>query len=245
MQLHPRSLKGRLVVDDPIFTWNPSILDRVPTDELLELCDKLIVLSEEQHALLEQRRHVNNLLRIQIQQFEELGVGRSIVQVFLDPIKEAKLVRLHELRRAVLCHISVVRRLYGRGSRESRWRCTVRLDMVRRRSALLNLISDNASAFTATVFRRRLRLLMLRLLLNGWRVRYETMLRFGALRLVTQWRVSINCTGRSPFTLGTLTLALSLIPGAARFFFSSAADTLPLAFLLPANPPVLALPARC
>ena len=127
MQLDLRSLQNGLVVDNPVLSLDPTILDRIPSDEVLERSHEIVVPADKQQTLLQQRRNVDDFLSKQIEQLEKLGVGRSIVEVLFDAIKEAKLFALHECRRAMIGEIRIVGGLHSGSAGESGRRSSVRL----------------------------------------------------------------------------------------------------------------------
>lgn len=127
MQLDFWSLQNGFVVDDPILSFDPTVLDWIPPDEILERTHQVVAPANEQQTLLQQSSDVDDFLRKEVEKLEKLGVSRSIVEILLDSIEEAKLFALHERRRAMIGEIRVVGGLHAWCAGESRRWCSVGL----------------------------------------------------------------------------------------------------------------------
>ena len=168
IKINPLALQRRHILQHRVLILEPAVLAHVVADQALERGKELRLPTKEQRRAVDECAHVNHILRVQIQQFEEVKVGRTVIHVLLDAVEKRNLVdrghmrhlhntaanhmrrriRLHPVHRA---HVAVRRHVVRRRVHP------VAHDLARRRRRYRQVrCRHRAIALAAALARRRL-----------------------------------------------------------------------------------------
>ena len=110
-QVEALALQCRHILQHRVFVLEPSVPTHVVADKRFECAQQLRPSVQKQRYTVHERRHIDHVLCIQIQQLQKVHVGRAVIEVLLDSLKESHLIhrrygrRRHRHKIPSSCHV--------------------------------------------------------------------------------------------------------------------------------------------